>query len=96
VAGGRVPAPRGEAGALSSPRAYAANLGLNVAWSWIFCRARRPVAAAVEAAGLAGSTAALARRSWARDRGAGMAMLPYAAWTAFAAVLTATLARRNR
>ena len=75
--------------------AFGANLALNTAWSWIFFRAHRPLPAAVEAVVLAGSSADLARRSWARDPVAGAALVPYAAWTAFAAVLTAAIARRN-
>ena len=75
--------------------AFGANLALNTAWSWIFFRAHRPLPAAVEAVVLAGSSADLARRSWARDRAAGVALLPYAAWTAFAAVLSGAIARRN-
>jgi translocator protein len=75
--------------------AFGANLALNTAWSWIFFRAHRPRAAAVEAVVLAVSSADLARRSWARDRAAGVALLPYAAWTAFAAVLSGAIARRN-
>ena len=46
-------------------------------------------------AALAASTADLTRRSWAVDRPAGLALLPYCAWTAFAAALTAAIARRN-
>jgi translocator protein len=76
-------------------RAYAVNLVLNAAWSWLFFRAERPRLATVEAAALAVSTADLTRRSWQRDRVAGAELLPYAGWTAFAAVLTADIARRN-
>ena len=75
--------------------AFGANLALNTAWSWIFFRAHRPLPAAVEAVALAASSADLTRRSWARDRVAGVALLPYAAWTAFAAVLSGAIARRN-
>jgi translocator protein len=75
--------------------AFGANLALNTAWNWIFFRAHRPQAAAVEAVVLAVSSADLARRSWTRDRVAGTALLPNAAWTAFAAALTGAIARRN-
>jgi translocator protein len=95
VAGSRVLARSGGPARRGYVRAYAANLALNTAWSWIFFRAHRPLLAAVEAGVLAASSADLARRSWARDRAAGLALVPYALWTAFAAVLTATIARRN-
>ncbi|RBY76090.1 tryptophan-rich sensory protein [Geodermatophilus sp. TF02-6] len=95
LAGGRalsVPGP----GSDRYLRAFLANLVLNAGWSWLFFRARRPALATAEAVLLAASTADLARRSWARDRWSGAALLPYAAWTSFAAVLSATIARRNR
>jgi tryptophan-rich sensory protein len=95
AAGGRVLARTGDSERGAYLRAYTGNLALNTAWTWIFFRARRPVPAAVEAVLLAASTADLARRSWARDRVAGVALLPYALWTAFAAVLTTAIARRN-
>ena len=44
---------------------------------------------------LAASTADLARRSWAVDRRAGAALVPYAVWTSFAAALSGAIARRN-
>ncbi|MGY1607761.1 MULTISPECIES: TspO/MBR family protein [unclassified Geodermatophilus] len=76
--------------------AFAVNLVLNAGWPWAFFRARRPWPAAAEAALLAVSTADLARRSARIDRTAGLALLPYAAWTAFATALSTEIARRNR
>lgn len=76
-------------------RAFAVNLALNAGWPWAFFRARRPSLAAAEAALLAVSTADLARRSGQVDRAAGLALLPYAAWTAFATALSTDIARRN-
>lgn len=77
-------------------RAHAANLALNAGWSGIFFRAHRPAAAAVAAAALGVSAADLARR--ARPLGAfrTAAFAGYAAWSGFAAVLSAVIARRNR
>ncbi len=90
------------AGARAVPRggraytgAYAANLVLNAGWAWSFFRLRRPPVAAAEALLLAVSTADLARRSARLDATAGRLLLPYAAWTAFAAALSAEIARRN-
>jgi tryptophan-rich sensory protein len=91
LAGGRSLA--GSAG--SARRAYLANLALNTGWTWVFFRARRPAAATAEAVLLAASTADLARRSWAVDRRAGAALVPYAVWTSFAAALSGAIARRN-
>ena len=49
----------------------------------------------MEAVLLAASTADPARRSWTVDRRAGAVLVPYAAWTSFAAALTASIARRD-
>ena len=95
VAGGRALTVGGERARRRYLRAYLANLALNTGWTWIFFRARRPAAATAEAVLLAASTADLARRSWAVDRRAGAALVPYTVWTSFAAALTAAVARRN-
>jgi translocator protein len=96
LAAGRVLGRTNGVGRRAYVRAFTGNLVLNTAWTWIFFRARRPAPAAVEAVLLVASTADLARRSWVQDRLAGVALVPYVLWTAFAAVLTATIARRNR
>ena len=81
-------------------RAYAAalgtNLALNAGWSAVFFRGHRPGAATVVAAALAASSADLTRRAWSVSPEKGVVLAPYAAWTAFATVLTAAIARRNR
>ncbi len=77
-------------------RAFAANLGLNTAWSWLFFRAHRPDLALVEVVVLEASTLDLVRRARRLDPTAGAALLPYAVWVAFATALTAEIARRNR
>ena len=76
-------------------RAYGVNLALNAGWTWTFFRAQRPRLAVLEAAVLTASTVDLARRTGQLDPRGGAALLPYAAWTAFATALTAELARRN-
>jgi tryptophan-rich sensory protein len=99
VAGGRAldrTGPTGSPARRRYARAYGANLLLNAGWSWLFFRARRPDVAAVEAVLLSASTVDLARRTWHLDPAAGRALVPYAAWTTFAAALTASIARRNR
>ena len=95
VAGGRALTVGGEGVRRRYLRAYLANLALNAGWTWLFFRARRPALATAEAVLLAASTADLARRSWVLDRRAGAALVPYVAWTAFAAALTTAIARRN-
>jgi tryptophan-rich sensory protein len=75
--------------------ALAVNLALNTGWSWLFFRGHRPWLAAAECAVLTVSSADLTRRVGAVDRRAGLALAPYPAWCAFAAVLTIAIARRN-
>ena len=77
-------------------RALWGNLVLNTAWSVLFWRVRRPAVAAVEAGVLAASSTDLARRAAAAGGRGGWALVPYAAWTGFAAVLSTAIARRNR
>lgn len=76
-------------------RAYALNLGLNTAWTPLFFRAHRPWLATVESAALTVSTVDLVRRADRVSRPAAAALVPYAAWTAFATVLSGAIARRN-
>lgn len=76
-------------------RALAANLVLNAGWSLLFFRGKTLLPATIEAAVLAASTADLTRRAATADPGLGAALSPYAAWTAFATVLTGSIADRN-
>lgn len=77
-------------------RALGANLVLNTAWSVIFWRVRRPGLAAAEAVLLAASSADLSRRRAGAGGRGRWSLVPYAGWTAFAAVLSTEIARRNR
>lgn len=76
--------------------ALAANLVLNAGWSALFFKGHQASPATVEAGLLAASSADLTRRNMAVDRGRGAFLLPYAAWTAFATVLTGAIWYRNR
>lgn len=76
-------------------RALATNLALNAGWSWLFFRSRRPWLAAAECLVLTASSADLVRRTARVRTDAGAALAPYAAWCAFATVLSAAIARRN-
>ena len=74
----------------------AVNLAVNTAWNWMFFGLRSP------RAGLAGtllldlSNAEMIRRMARTDPLAAAVLVPYALWCAFATVLTADIARRNR
>jgi translocator protein len=74
----------------------ATNLAVNTAWNWMFFGLRSP------RTGLAGtllldlSNAELIRRMARIDPRAAAALVPYALWCAFATILNADIARRNR
>jgi tryptophan-rich sensory protein len=74
---------------------FAANLALNLAWTWIFFQARSPAAAGVEILVLLGTIVALIRLLWPHNRTAALALAPYAAWVTFATALTWTIAASN-
>lgn len=76
-------------------RALIANMALNAGWSYLFFQRKQPAEATAGAAALALSTARLARRARRAGRGKGLFLAPYAGWTAFAAVLSADIWRRN-
>ncbi len=76
-----------------SARAYAVDLALDAAWTPLFFRADRAWLATAEAAALTASTVDLARRAAGVHRPAGAVLAPYAAWTAFATVLSGAIAR---
>jgi len=74
---------------------FAANLALNLAWTWIFFQAHAPVAAGVEILVLLATIVALIRLLWPHNRAAALALAPYAAWVTFATALTWSIAERN-
>ncbi len=76
--------------------ALSANLLLNAGWSWVFFRYHKLGAAALGAAALTVSSADLARRTADADPSAGLALLPYPLWCAFATVLSTHIWRLNR
>ncbi|NLF90394.1 MAG: tryptophan-rich sensory protein [Corynebacterium marinum] len=76
--------------------ALAANLALNAGWSALFFKGHQPGPATLETGMLAISSADLARRNIAVNKRRGAFLLPYAAWTAFATVLTGTIWYQNR
>jgi translocator protein len=76
--------------------ALAVNLLLNAGWSWLFFKYHKLGPSAVGAAALTVSSADLARRTAQAETRAGLALLPYPLWGAFAAVMSAHIWRLNR
>ena len=74
---------------------FAANLALNLAWTWIFFQGHAPVAAGGEILFLLATIVALIRLVAPYNRAAALALAPYGAWVAFATALTWTIAARN-
>lgn len=89
-----------DAGDDEKARSYAAALGvnlvLNAGWSWLFFRHHKLGASALGAAVLTASGADLARRAARGNPRAGLALLPYPLWGAFATVLSTHIWRLNR
>lgn len=75
--------------------ALVANLVLNQGWSWTFFKAHRLRPATAVAAVLAASSVDLVRRARSAGNGEALALAPYAAWCAFATILTREILRRN-
>ena len=69
---------------------------MNAGWSGLFFRSKHKRLAAVWAGALAASSADLVRRAWKSAPERGALLVPYAAWTGFATVLSAEIARLNR
>ncbi len=76
--------------------ALAVNLALNAGWTWCFFRVRRPWLATAESALLTLSSADLAAQARAAGPRAYAPLLPYVGWTAFATVLSGSIAWLNR
>jgi translocator protein len=67
--------------------AFAFNSAMNVLWSWLFFRVRRPDWALVEVVALWLSIVLLIVLAARSDTLAGLLLVPYAVWVAFAAAL---------
>lgn len=74
---------------------FAVQLALNVAWSGLFFGLRSPGLALVDIAALWIALAITATLFWRRVPAAGVLLVPYLAWSSFAAVLNATIWRLN-
>ncbi len=75
--------------------AWTGQLVLNFAWSPVFFRARRPDIALVIVTALLALIVAFIALTWTADPLAAWLFVPYAAWTAFATLLNAAIARLN-
>jgi tryptophan-rich sensory protein len=75
---------------------FAVNAILNMLWSWLFFRMRRPDWALLEVVPLWLSILALIVMLWPLSYHAGWSLLPYLAWVSFAAFLNWTIVRLNR
>jgi len=75
--------------------AFAVQLALNAAWSWIFFGARAPCPAFVEILFLWPVVLATTMLFFARSRLAGWLMVPYLAWAAYAAALNGAICSMN-
>jgi benzodiazapine receptor len=76
--------------------AFSANFALNVAWSWLFFRLRRPDWALVEVMIFWISIVVLIVVCGGVTPLAGWLLVPYLAWVTFATVLNNDIVRRNR
>ena len=76
--------------------ALGVNLALNATWPWVFFRGHRPALGVAVTGAVEASTILLAREVRRADCAAAVALLPYLGWNAFALVLNATIAGRNR
>ena len=74
---------------------WSLQLALNLTWSFVFFGARLIGAALAEIVVLLAAIVATLVLFWRVDRAAGWLLVPYAAWVAFAAVLTAAIWRLN-
>lgn len=75
---------------------FVVNGGLNMVWSWLFFKRRRPDHALVEVAFLWLSIAALIVVLAPISVTASLCMLPYLVWVSYASALNRAIVRRNR
>lgn len=74
---------------------FGADLALNAGWCWLFFRAQRPRAALAELAVLQTCNVGLTAQAMRADKAAGLILLPYVAWSGFAAALNTSAVRLN-
>ena len=89
----RSPGP--ERARLTALAAWAVQLALNFAWSFLFFGLRAPAVALAEITVLLASLAVTLWLCWRVDRIAGLLLVPYLAWVAFASLLNFEVWRLN-
>lgn len=92
----RLNAEKRQAQARKLVAALVANLVVNAGWSWLFFKYHKLGASAAAAAVLAVSSADLARRVGDANQQAGLALVPYPLWCAFATLLSTRVWQLNR
>jgi benzodiazapine receptor len=75
--------------------AWAMNLVLNAAWSWLMFGRHRVMLALVDAAGMAATIVAFIWLALPHSPAAAALFIPYLAWTLFATALNAEILKRN-
>ena len=75
---------------------FAGQLILNIAWSWLFFHLRRPDLAFYEIVLLCMSVFATVLLYWQANHVAGLLLIPYLVWVAFAAYLNYTIWQLNQ
>jgi translocator protein len=74
---------------------FTVNLALNIAWSFLFFRMRRPRLALLEVTALWLSIVVLIALVWPISTLAALLLVPYLLWVSFAAVLNRAIVRLN-
>ena len=87
---------RGWSGARLALTLFVAQLALNAAWSVLFFGMRRPGWAFAEILVLLAAILVTLGLFWGIRRAAGLLLVPYAAWVAFASILNGAIWRLNR
>lgn len=95
LAAWRIWRKRGEAGAWPALYLWAAQLALNLAWSFLFFGARSPLLGLIDIVPLLALIALTTYRFLKLDRLAGLLFLPYLAWVAFATALNVAIFAMN-
>jgi benzodiazapine receptor len=76
-------------------QAFLVQITLNAGWSFAFFAAHSPVAGLIVIVALLAAVGLTVRRFFAVDRRAGLCLIPYLVWVAFAAVLNLSIYIRN-
>lgn len=95
VAGWLVWQQKGAAGATLPLTLFGVQLALNVLWSCLFFGLEQPGLAFAEILLLWGAIAATTAAFWFHSKLAGLLLLPYLGWVAFATILNFTIWRLN-